>query len=76
MRGNKFPKEWRDFESRLKYISYIFEEKFPKYVIMASCVEHKLDWNYAELLLKLNSSSDAVLKDGSRDVQKLKKLDL
>ena len=33
----------RTFESRLLFISSIFEEKFPPFVIMAKCIEHKLD---------------------------------
>lgn len=60
----------RTFESRLLFISSIFEEKFPPFVIMAKCIEHKLDWNYAQYCLELNSSSDSL---NSRDPIKLMK---
>ena len=43
---DKFPDELRTFETRLQFISEIFENKFSQVDILAHCVVHKLDRSY------------------------------
>jgi len=53
----KFDEAKRTFETRLLFIESIFANKYTKYDIMASCIEHKLDQSFKAYIKELENSS-------------------
>lgn len=55
-------KDERTFETRLKFISEIFSDVYPKDKIMASCIQHKLDVSFEEYVNDVHRSYVRLLK--------------
>lgn len=55
-------KDERTFETRLKFISEIFSDVYPRDKIMASCIQHKLDVSFEEYVGDVHRSYIKLLK--------------
>lgn len=51
MAQNKFPEEYKTFETRLLFIRELFTNTYERHQIMASCINYKLGKSY-EMYLK------------------------
>ena len=56
----KIPEEERTFETRLLFIKDIFENKYPNEIIMANCINYKLNMSYDSYLQQINRSISAL----------------
>ena len=67
-------KDSRTFETRLQFINGVFSDLYPADVIMASCINHKLNATYDNYMRELDVS---VYQLKNKDPLKvLKKLEL
>ena len=53
---DKFPKEQRTFETRVKFVRDVFSSKYSESQIMASCAQYKLGRSYDAYVKSIDDS--------------------